>query len=886
MLCKVASRIINRSEITRLEETCWRVLSFCNSNSFKQGISVHSPVIKLGLQNHLYLNNNLLSLYAKCFGVDKERQFFDEMPYKDVVSWTGILSAYVKSGNHDIALQFFDSMLISVQWPNEFTFSSVLRSCSALGEFEYGTCVQAYMIKQGFDQNPILVSCLIDFYSKFGFTSEAYNLFINKGNHDTVSWTMMISSFVQAQRWDQALLLYADMVEAGVPPNEFTFVKLLGACSVLGLNYGKLVHAHTLLWGVKLNVVLKTALVDMYSRCQRMEHAIKVKNLTSECDTSLFTAVISGFAQNLIFRKAIAAFREMRISGIVPNNFTFSSILNVSSLMLSLELGQQIHLRVVTSGLEGDVSVGNALVSMYVKCSDRTEDALRVFREISLPNVISWTSLIAGVAEHGCEKDSFHLFREMQAAGVQPNSFTICSIIGSFNAPKWFPQTQMLHGYVVKTNFYEHIVVQNALVDVYAGLGMLDDAWKIVHMMSNRDAITYTSLASKMNQMGHHELALHIITDMCDDDIKIDEFSMASFLSASADLGTVVTGKQLHCHSVKSGLGSWNSVSNGLVELYGKCGCICDARRAFREITVPDIFSWNTLISGLASNGYISSALSAFDDMRLAGAKPDAVTLMLVLSACNNGKLVDLGLEYFQSMRETYDIVPQLEHYVHLVDILGRGGRLEEAMEVIETMPYRADALIYKTLLRACRAHRNIPLAEDMARRGLELNPSDPAFYKLLGTLYEDSGQHDLVERTRKMIRESRSKKNASQSWVEIRNKVHVFVAGERSHPQINEIYEKIEWLEGEFKNKRYQYEGMGNRESYYHHSEKLAVAFGLLNTPSKAPIHILKNITSICRECHKFLKFVTHVVDKEIIVREGKRLHCFKKGECSCRGC
>ena len=150
----------------------------------------------------------------------------------------------------------------------------------------------------------------------------------------------MIASFIQAQRWDQALLLYIDMVEAGVPPNEFIFMKLLGACSVLGLNYGKLVHAHMLLWGVKLNVVLKTAVVDMYSRFQRMEDAIKVSNLTSEYDSSL-TAVISGFAQNLMFQKAIAAFCEMRISGIVPNNFMFSSILNVSSLMLSLNLGNR-----------------------------------------------------------------------------------------------------------------------------------------------------------------------------------------------------------------------------------------------------------------------------------------------------------------------------------------------------------------------------------------------------------------------------------------------------------------------------------------------------------------------------------------------------------------
>ncbi|KAK8569563.1 hypothetical protein V6N13_046613 [Hibiscus sabdariffa] len=883
VLYKTANRVINKNETTSLlEETCSRILSFCNSNAFRQGICIHSPIIKLGLQHHLYLNNTLLSLYAKCFGADTARHFFDEMPQKDVVSWTGIISAYVKSGNHEMALRVFDSMLISGQCPNGFTLSSVLRSCSALGEFEYGTCIQGYMIKQGFDQNPVLVSGLVDFYSKFDLIGEASSLFIDKGNHDTVSWTMMISSCVQARRWSQALQLYVDMVEAGVPPNEFTFAKLLGACGVHGLNYGKLVHAHMILWGVKLNVVLKTALVDMYSRCQRIADAIKVSNLTPEFDILSWTALISGSAQNFMFRKAVATFCDMRVSGYIPNNYTFSSILNVSSLMLCLELGQQVHSRVVVAGLEDDVSVGNALVNMYVKCSDKVDDALRVFRGISLPNVISWTSLIAGFAEHGFQHDSFRLFMEMRAAGVEPNSFTISSIIGSFSAAKLLPQTLMLHGHVVKTNLYKDTAVQNALVDFYAGSGILDDARRIVDTMSCRDAITYTTLASRMNQMGHHELALNIITDMNNDDIEIDEFSTASFLSASAELGTVVTGKQLHCHSLKSGLCRWVSVLNGLVNLYGKCGCIRDAQRAFREIAVPDTFSWNGLISGLASNGYISSALSAFDDMKLSGVRPDAITFLSVLSACGNGKLVDLGMEHFQSMSEVYDIVPQLDHYVHLVDILGQGGRLEEALEVIQTLPYRANALIYKTLLRSCKAHGNILLAEDMAKRGLELDPSDPAFYILLANLYEDSGRGDLVERTLKMMREKQLRKNPSQSWVEIQNNVHPFVAGERSHPQTNEIYEKIESFETELKKHGYHL-GMVTRDSY-HHSEKLAVAFGLLNTPSKAPIHIIKN-NSICRDCHGFIKFITHLVDREIIVREGNRLHSFRKGECSCRG-
>ena len=881
MLSKTVSKTCYRNELNRFEDICLRVVSLCNSKSLKAGVCVHSPIIKMGLQDDLYLNNNLLSLYAKCFGVDHAHHFFDEMPYKDVVSWTGILSAYVRNENHEQALRLFDSMINNSQYPNEFTLSSVLRSCSALGEFDCGTLVQAYMIKNGFDSNRVLASALIDLYSKCGCTEEAYKVFESMDGGDTVSWTTMISSLVQAQKWSQALQLYIRMIEKKVPPNEFTFVKLLAASGSLGSSYGKLVHAHMILLGIELNVILKTALVDMYSKCHRMEDAVKVSNQTPERDVFLWTAIISGFIQIMKVREAIAALREMVMSGTVPNNFSYSAILNACSSISSLELGEQVHSWVIRAGLEDDIYVGNALLDMYMKCSNLIDNALRVFRGMTSPNVITWTSLISGFAKHGFEQDSFQSFEEMQALGLTPNSFTLSSVLGACSTMKSHSQTMKLHGYIIKTKADCDIVVGNALVDAYAGIGMVDEAWCVIRKMGHRDAITYTSLATRINQMGYHDGALDIIKYMKNDDVKMDGFSMAGFLSASAGLGSMKAGMQLHCFSVKSGLGCWLSVSNSLVDLYGKCGCIRDANRAFKEITERDVASLNGWISGLASNGYISSALSAFEDMRLAGVKPDSVTFLLVLIACSHGGLVDLGLEYFHSMRETHGIAPQLDHYVCLIDLLGRAGQLEEAMGVIKTMPFRPDALIYKTLLSASKLHGNVPLGEDMARQGLNLDPSDPAFYILLANLYDNSGRSDLGEKTRRLMRERGLMKNTCQSRVEIRNQIHLFTSEDSSHPQINQINEKIESLITEFKYRGYLYRDSTD-QSY--HSEKLAVAFGLLSTPSKAPILIIKN-KRICMDCHHFIMLVTKLIDREIILREGNRVHSFKKGDCSCRG-
>ncbi|KAK7343711.1 hypothetical protein VNO77_12683 [Canavalia gladiata] len=877
MLCKTGT---NSLSPCRVRETCLEVLSLCNPHSLKEGVSVHSPIIKVGLQHDLYLNNNLLSLYAKCFGVGQARHFFDEMPHKDVVSWSTVLSAHTKYKHYFEALELFDMMLSSGQYPEKFTLSCALRSCSALGKLQFGVQIHASVVKLGLELNPVLGTNLINLYAKCDSTVEPHKLLALVKNGTVVSWTTMISSLVETGKWSEALQIYAKMIEAGVYPNQFTFTTLLSGSSFLGfgIGYGKLLHAQLIRFGVEMNLVLKTAIVDMYAKCRWMEDAIKVSNQTPEYDVCLWTTIISRFTQNLQVREAVNAFLDMVLSGILPNAFTFSTLLNASSSISSLDLGEQFHSLVIMVGLEGDICVGNALVDMYMKCSHTTTNAVKAFRGIASPDVISWTSLIAGFAEHGFEEESFQLFAEMQAAGVQPSSFTLSAILGACRKMKSLIQTMKLHGHIIKTKADMDIAVGNALVDAYAGGGMVDEAWSVVRTMNHRNPITYTSLAARLNQRGDHEMALEVITHMCNDEVKMDEFSLASFLSAAAALGTMEAGKQLHCYSVKSGFEKCNSVSNSLIHLYSKCGSMCDAKKAFKDINEPDTVSWNGLISGLASNGLISYALSTFDDMRLAGVKPDFVTFLSLIFACSQDGLLDLGLDYFYSMEKTYHITPKLDHYVCLVDLLGRGGRLEEAMTVIETMPFKPDSLICKTLLNACKLHGNVPMGEDMARRCLELDPCDPAIYLLLSSLYDNAGLSDFGDKTRRLMKERGLRRSPGQCWMELKSKIYLFSAGEKIDDDA--VNKKLEFLLTEMKNRGYPYQENDDR---LYHSEQLALAFGVLNVPTMAPIRINKN-SLICTHCHSFIMFVTQVLDREIIVRDRKRLHFFKDGQCSCR--
>ncbi|CAN7139644.1 unnamed protein product [Brassica rapa subsp. narinosa] len=886
MTSKVAaSAFLSRSyELSdHLQQSCIRILSFGKSTTSRIGSHIHCPVIKLSLLDNLNLWNNLLGLYLKTDEILNARKLFDEMPQRTVFAWTVMISSYTKGQELASALSLFEEMLASGTVPNEFTFSSVLRSCAGLRDLNYGAKVHGSVIKTGFLGNSVIGSSLTDMYSKCGKLEEARELFSScKNGADTISWTMMISSLVEARKWKEALEFYSEMVEAGVPPNEFTFVKLLGASSFLGLEFGKVIHSSVIVHGVLLNVVLKTSLVEFYSRFAEMDDSVRVLNSIGEQDVFLWTSVVSGFARNLRAKEAVGTFLQMRGLGLQPDNFTYTAMLSLCSSVQSFDLGKQIHSLTIKVGLEDNTDVGNALLDMYMKCSASEVEALRVFRAMISPNVVSWTTLLLGLVDHGFEQDCFGVLMEMVRLGIEPNVVTLSGVLRACTKLKSVRRVLEIHGYLQRRHVDGEIIVGNSLVDAYASSDKVADAWNVAKSMGKRDTITYTSLVTRFNELAKHEMALSVINHMHGDGIRPDQFSLPGFISASANLGALETGKHLHCYSVKSGYSSSSvSVSNSLIDMYAKCGSLEDAKKVFEEIATPDAVSWNGLVSGLASNGCISSALSAFEEMRMKGTEPDSVTFLILLSACSSGRLTEMGLEYFRSMEETHNIKPQIEHYVHLVDILGRAGRLEEATGVLETMPLRPNALIFKTLLRACRYHGNLSLGEDMANKGLALAPSDPAFYILLADLYEESGKQELAQKTRSLMSQKGLSKKLGKSSVEVQGKVHRFFSEDVTTVEKTKgIYAEIEWIKSEIERSGFTYRG---NENASYHSAKQAAVFGLVYTSAQTPVHVVKN-KILCKDCHDFVSLITRLVDKNITVRDGNRVHVFKNGKCSCK--
>ncbi|KAG7537681.1 Pentatricopeptide repeat [Arabidopsis suecica] len=762
------------------------------------------------------------------------------MPQRTVFAWTVMISGFTKSQEFASALSLFEEMMALGIHPNEFTFSSVIRSCAGLRDLNYGGRVHGSVLKTGFEGNSVVGSSLTDLYSKCGKLKEARELFSSLQNADTISWTMMISSLVGARKWSEALWFYSEMIKAGVPPNEVTFVKLLGASSFLGLEFGKTIHSNIIVRGIQLNMVLKTSLVDFYSRFSKMEDAVRVLNSTGEQDVFLWTSVVSGFVRNLRAKEAVGTFLEMRSLGLQPNNFTYSAILSLCSSVRSLDLGKQIHSQTIKVGFEDSTDVGNALVDMYMKCSASEVEASRVFGAMISPNVVSWTTLILGLVDHGFEQDCFGLLMEMVKREVEPNVVTLSGVLQACSKLKYVRRVLEIHGYLLRRHVDGEMIVGNSLVNAYASSSKVDYAWNVTRSMDRRDNITYTSLVTRFNELGKHEMVLSVINHMYGDGIRMDQLNLPGFISASANLGAHETGKHLHCYSMKSGFSGAVSVLNSLVDMYSKCGSLEDAKKVFEEIATPDVVSWN-----------------------------------------GNGRLTEMGLEYFQSMKTIHNMEPQIEHYVHLVGILGRAGRLEEATGVVETMHLKPNAMIFKTLLRACRYHGNLSLGEEMANKGLALTPSDPAFYILLADLYDESGKPELAQKTRNLMSEKGLCKKLSKSTVEVQGKVHSFVGEDvTTVEKTNRIYAEIESIKEEIKRFGSSYRG---NENASFHSAKQAVVYGFIYASPEAPVHVVKN-KILCKDCHDFVSILTRLVDKKITVRDGNQVHIFKNGECSCK--
>ncbi|KAH9306155.1 hypothetical protein KI387_010559, partial [Taxus chinensis] len=532
----------------------------------------------------------------------------------------------------------------------------------------------------------------------------------------------------------------------------------------------------------------------------------------------------------------------------------------------------------------------NTMITGYSKWG-KIKDARELFDKMPERDSVSWNTMIAGYAGEGHGKEALKLFEQMHKTGLEMNEFTYGSVLSVSASVLELDSCRHIHALVIKTEFQSSVIVGSALLDAYSKSGYTEDARRVFDKMPERNLVSWTAMISGYAQNGYFEAALKVFCHMLAAEIDPNEFTFATVLSSCASLPALELGKQVHVHVIRNGFESNIFVGSALLDMYAKCGSIKNARQVFDQMPRRDDVLWNVMISGYGQNGSAEDTLKIFEQMLQAGIKPDCITFIGVLSACSHTGLVDKGFYYFNSMSRDYSITPMTDHYACIIDLVGRAGRLDLAEEFLNKMPIEPDAIVWSALLGACRIHGNIELGIRAAESLLKLEPQNAGIHVLLSNMYASAGRWDDVARVRKLMNERRVKKEPGCSWIEVKGRVHAFIAEDRSHPQVKEIYDTLDRLAAQMKIAGYipntnfvlhDVEEEQKKQVICYHSEKLAVAFGIISTPAEATIRIVKNLR-ICGDCHVAIKFISKIVKREIVVRDASRYHHFKDCQCSC---
>ncbi|XP_028778360.1 pentatricopeptide repeat-containing protein At5g66520-like [Neltuma alba] len=555
-------------------------------------------------------------------------------------------------------------------------------------------------------------------------------------------------------------------------------------------------------------------------------YAVRVFCTTPNPDVFIYNTIMKGYLQNHLPRNCILLYSLMLEESLVPNSFTFPSVIRACCVDNAIKEGKQVHAHVVKFGFGADSVSQNNLIYMYANFKS-LDEARMVFDKMPVRDVVSWTTLITG----------------------------------------------------------------------YSQWGFTDDAFNVFELMSEKNSVSWNAMIASCVQSNRFQEAFALFNKMEEEKVELNKFVAASILTACTGLGALEQGKWIHKHIEKTGIELDTKLASTIIDMYCKCGCPEKAFEVFSKLPEKGVSSWNSMIGGLAMHGKGEDAIKLFRDMEKEMIPPDYITFVNLLSACAHSGLVEEGQYFFHYMINVHDIEPKKEHYGCMVDLLARAGMLEEARNIIDNMPMSPDASILGALLGACKIHHNVELGQKIGKMVIDLEPGNSGRYVTLANIYANAGRWEDVANIRKLMNDRGVKKEPGFSIIEMDGVMNEFIAGEMAHPRPDHVQAQAIYAKAEEMLESIRLAGYvpctdavlhdlveEERENpLFYHSEKLAVAYGLLRTKQGETLRITKNLR-ICRDCHQAIKLISKVFDRGIIIRDRNRFHHFSNGDCSCR--
>ncbi|PIN17871.1 hypothetical protein CDL12_09472 [Handroanthus impetiginosus] len=560
----------------------------------------------------------------------------------------------------------------------------------------------------------------------------------------------------------------------------------------------------------------------------------------------------------------------------------------------NMEEFKQVHGQILKLGLFWSSFCASNLVATCALSEWGSMDyACSIFEQIDDPSSFEFNAMIRGYIKDMNSEEALFTYLEMLEMGVKPDNFTYPALLKGCAFLSAIEEGIQIHGQILKLGFVEDAFVQNSLINKYGKCGRISDSCTVFEHMDQKTIASWSALIAAHANMGFWDECLKLFSQMNREGCwRAEESTLVSVLLACTHLGVLDSGRAIHGYLLRNLTGLNVAVETSLIDMYIHCGNLDKGICLFRGMGRRNRKSYSVVISGLATHGHGEEALKIFEQMLEERSEPEDVVYVGVLSACSRARLVKEGKKYFDRMRFEHGIEPTMQHYGCIVDLMGRAGMVYEALEFIKAMPIEPNDVIWRIFLSSCKIHQNVELGEIAAENLFKKTTQNACDYLMLSNMYAHAQRWDDVSLTRVKMAQKGLDHVPGSSFVEVKRKVHRFVSNDRSHPQCHEIYEMLHQMEWQLKFEGYSpdtsevlldVDEEEKKDRLSSHSQKLAIAFSLINTSQGSPIRIVRNVR-MCSDCHTYTKLISAIYERMIIVRDRNIFHHFSDGTCSCK--
>ncbi|KAI5084901.1 hypothetical protein GOP47_0001070 [Adiantum capillus-veneris] len=676
------------------------------SESLPLNRGLHSLSISHGFEALAHLGDPVIRVFASRGSLLEACLVFSKVAEPSVYTWQAIIAAHLQQDENALALFLYNHMQYLGTHPNKFISTSGLKASTALRDVHQGKSIHIHIVKSGSESDQFIESALVDLYLKCGNLDEAQKVFILSKARDNVLWSAMISGYAQCGCAKKALQYFSDMQRCGEQPNHYTFSCVLKACSSIGdFLEGTEVYMQIVKFGLESDTVIGNALICMYTSCKCVSDARHVFDRIREKTIASWGAMLAGYAQHGYGLSALGLFMGIQNASISPNRAIYLHSLKACSSISAIKEGMLIHDQVLKSCLDSDVAIGSGLVDVYIRCGC-LEEGHKVHQSLPARSIVTWGALIYGCVQHGYCFLALELLRTMQHEGLLPDKVLyLCSIkangsVGDVRLIK------MLHAQLLTDELISSDeAIANALLDAYAKSGHIDDACRLFEQARKESLISCSSMIGAYAQHGQSLMALKIYKELRAKNTLLDRVIFLSAIKACSSLGALGQAKELHDHVIRSGIDLDTALGNSLVDMYSKCGVLLEAGNVLDRLPLQDEFSWGAMIGGHVSHGHSGCAKQSLDDMHQQGIKPNGPIYCSLLSACNRAGAVMEGLRFFDSMKAEHGILPTIQHFTSIIDLLCRSGLVDEARRLLFVAQSFSDLPGWTSLLSACRSY-------------------------------------------------------------------------------------------------------------------------------------------------------------------------------------